>query len=190
MRANPLLRAVMRACTESDFRAHLLRDPREALALEGLLVPEGVEVVIHEASDDRLVVVLPDLEMERRMAEHHAPPDGPVADVPPALRLEWRGYTLVASGRIDTESAPFVRRELQRPSIDVDFDLAGVTFIGSAGLAALLAAQKRLAETENVIRLVRVPQPIINVLELAGYADVFEITHDESLEYLAAACRL
>jgi anti-sigma B factor antagonist len=190
MRANPLTRAIMRACSEREYRARLLADPTRALAQEGLQVPDGVTVVVHEASDDRLIVVLPDPEMERQLARQADLPDGVVCDVPGSLRLEWRGFTLVASGRIDAQGAPVLRREIERASTDLDLDLANVGFIGSAGLAALLAAHKRLLEHNSEVRLVRVPEPILNVLELAGFGDLFEITRDESLAYLAAACRL
>jgi anti-anti-sigma factor len=190
MKTNPFSRAIMRASSEQAFRTRLLADPRAALAEEGLEVPVGVKVVVHEPADDCIVLVLPDPSLEYRLAEHSDLPAGPVADAPASLRLDWQGCTLVAAGRIDVDSASILRRELGRAQIGVDLDLADVTFIGSAGLASLLAVQKQLLERGCELRLVRVPQAIGNVLDLAGYAEMFEIVREESLAYLAAACRL
>jgi len=78
-------------------------DPVRALAQEGLQIPDGVTVIIHEASDDRLIVVLPDPDVERQLVRLGELPDGVVKDVPETLQLEWRGFTLVASGRIDAQ---------------------------------------------------------------------------------------
>jgi hypothetical protein len=51
--------ALARAAADDDYRQKLLADPAATLAEEGLQVPEGVDLVVHENADDRLHLVIP-----------------------------------------------------------------------------------------------------------------------------------
>ncbi len=49
-----------RADEDSDFRAHLVADPRAAIADEtGMTIPEGFDVAVHEDSANVAHLVLP-----------------------------------------------------------------------------------------------------------------------------------
>lgn len=183
MTSNPLKGIVARACTDADFRRRLLADPRRMLADAGIGVPADVEVRIHETTEDKILLVLPTSESVALGDATHRLPSGLVADVPDGLTLEWQTSTvvpkglLIAKGRIDESTAPALRRELQRAFVDIELDLAGVGFLSSAGLGALLAAQQHLKGQDCTLTLRGVPEMIRNVFELAGLAEVFEI-HD------------
>ncbi len=176
MSVNPVKRAVVRACTDGSYRARLLNDPRKALAEEGIQVPPDVEIRVHESSEERLMVVLPAARGGDLTGQGQPPlPAGRVDGVPDGLTLDWQGDTLVAAGRIDSSTAPAFRRELEKAFVDIDVDMSGVEFLSSAGLGALLAAQKHLAAHDSNLRLMDVPEEVRNVLELAGFIDLFEI---------------
>jgi anti-anti-sigma factor len=182
MTVNPVKQAIVRACTDAAYRARLLADPQQALAEEGLEIPPGVEVRVHESTDEKLLVVLPGPQAVAIQERTQQLPTGPVADVPAGLTLSWQGHELIATGRLDTSTAPALRRELQRAFTDVDLVLTGVTFLSSAGLAALLAAQKHLAAHDCHLRLSDVPQELRNVLEMVGFLDLFEIVDRRSMD--------
>jgi anti-anti-sigma factor len=188
MKANPVKQAIVRACTDAAYRARLLANPRAALAEEGIEVPPEIEVRVHENTDNKIVAVLPGPQAAELQEHTRQLPNGPVADVPAGLTLEWQGASLIAKGRIDTNTAPALRRELQRAFVDVDLVMTDVSFLSSPGLAALLAGQKHLATHDSNLRLADVPPEIRNVLEMVGFLDLFEIVNRSSLDdpYVAA----
>jgi anti-anti-sigma factor len=188
MKANPVKLAIVRACTDAAYRARLLADPRKALAEEGIEVPPEIEVRVHENTDNKIVAVLPGPQAAELREHTRQLASGPVAGVPSGLTLEWQGTSLIATGRIDTNTAPALRRELQRAFVDIDLVMTDVAFLSSPGLAALLAGQKHLTAHDSHLRLVDVPSDIRNVLEMVGFLDLFEIVNRSSLDdpYVAA----
>ncbi len=182
MKTNPLKQAIVRASTDAAYRARLLADPRKALAEEGIDVPPEIEVKVHENTDNKIVAVLPGPQVAEIRERTRQLPRGPVADVPSGLTLEWEKTALIAKGRIDTNTAPALRRELLRAFVDIDLVMTDVTFLSSAGLAALLAGQKHLATHDSHLRLYNVPQEIRNVLEMVGFLDLFEIIMPQSMD--------
>src|SRR5574341_1074877 len=126
MAANPVKQAIVRACTDAAYRARLLADPRKALAEEGIEVPADIEVRVHENTDNKIVAVLPGPQAAELRERTRQLPSGPVADVPSGLSLEWQGTSLIAKGRIDTSTAPALRRELQRAFVDLDLIMTDV----------------------------------------------------------------
>jgi anti-anti-sigma factor len=182
MRVDPLKQAIVRACTDAVYRARLLADPRKALAEEGIAVPPDIEVRVHENTDNKIIAVLPGPQAAELREHTRQLPSGPVADVPSGLTLEWRGTALIARGRIDTNTAPALQRELQRAFVDVDLGMSEITFLSSPGLAALLAGQKHLALHGSQLRLAGVPQNIRNVLEIVGFLDLFEVVDQGSAD--------
>lgn len=106
MKTNPVKEAIVRACTDAAYRARLLADPRKALAEEGIEMPPDLEVRIHENSDNKIVAVLPGPQIAETRERTRQLPSGPVADVPSGLTLEWEKTSLIAKGRIDTNTAP------------------------------------------------------------------------------------
>jgi hypothetical protein len=60
VRGVQLLQDVLaRAVEDEEYREQLLSDPRGVLGDAGLEVPEDIEIVVHQNSDDRVHVVLP-----------------------------------------------------------------------------------------------------------------------------------
>ena len=190
MKTNPVKQAIVRACTDAAYRARLLADPHKALAEEGIEVPPEIEVRVHENSDNKIVAVLPGPQVAEIRERTKQLPSGPVADVPSGLTLEWKKTSLIAKGRIDTNTAPALRRELQRAFVDVDLVMTEVTFLSSPGLAALLAGQKHLAAHDSHLRLFDVPREVRNVLEMVGFLDLFEIVTPSSLDDPAVAAMI
>ncbi len=188
MKPNPVKLAIVRACTDAAYRARLVADPRKALAEEGIEVPADIEVKVHENSDNKIVAVLPGPQVAELRERTRNLPNGLVADVPAGLTLEWQQTSLIAKGRIDTNTAPALRRELLKAFVDIDVVMTDVTFLSSPGLAALLAGQKHLATHDSHLRLFDVPVEIRNVLEMVGFLDLFEIVTPSSLgeAYVAA----
>lgn len=179
MKSNPLRNVIARACVDAEFRARVIADPAAALAEHGIEIPAGVRVEVHEPAEDTIAFVLPNPKTNRVGQTEILPPQGPVADVPEGLSLAWSGIELMATGRIDGATAPALRRELTRRFSDTWVRLEGVSFMSSAGIAALLAGHKHLAENDAALVLHLVPEPVRNVLELVGMLDAFEIVEPE-----------
>ena len=78
-------------------------------------------------------------------------------------------------GRFDAsqaEAAKAVFLKLDRATV-VDF--AALDYISSAGLGVLLAAQKRLSERGQSLKLVNVSSHIRDVFHYSGFDQIFEI---------------
>ncbi len=52
-------RIIAKAWADDDFKARLLADPAAIAAAEGIAVPAGVKIVVHENKPGELHVVLP-----------------------------------------------------------------------------------------------------------------------------------
>ena len=177
MSEGALKRAISRSCTDAEYRALLLRDPKQALAQVGIDVPADVDVRVHECTEDQLYVVLPAPDGAALEDQGTRLPVGKVAEVPPGIELEWSGAQLVVRGQLDGSTAPALQRELERAYRDVDVVLSGVTFMSSAGVSALLAGQKHVEAQGCGVRLCDVPDPIRGLLEVVGVHDMFELGH-------------
>jgi len=176
MKINPIKQVIIKACTNKSFRAYLISDPKKALAEEGIDVPVNIDVVIHEENqDDKILIVLPVHDATGLKQQPRHLPDGAVVNVPENLALEWNAGNLIAKGRIDSSTAPVLKRELLRAMDDVDLDMSKVIYLSSAGLSALLSGLKHLNDMGYELRLVKVPDIILNVLDIAGFSQMFEI---------------
>ncbi len=175
MQANPLQEALIRSCTDLAYRKRLIENPRSALAEAGVTVPQGVELVIHVASDHHIPLVLPGKGTGPGKAKA-AEPAAPAPAKGSAFSATWQGKTLVVAGRIDIKTAAEFRKALLAGSGQVEVDFSNVTFLSSAGLAALLVAQKQYANWGVKLKLVHVPTEISNVLELSGFHKLFVIS--------------
>ena len=82
------------------------------------------------------------------------------------------------SGEIDTLTAPALSEQLSRrlPAAPlVVLDLSAVTFLGSAGLAALVAAKEDAAQRGAVLRLVCGSRIVTRALEATGLLGLFDV---------------
>jgi anti-anti-sigma factor len=83
--------------------------------------------------------------------------------------------TVVLNGEIDIATAPAIRRFLMAAisggDVHLAVDMSGVTFIGAAGIAVLVAAANRAREAGGGLSLLA-PSPqvrrLLDVLHLAG----------------------
>lgn len=57
----------------------------------------------------------------------------------------------------------------------VEIDLAGVTFIDSSGLGALVHVQRTTEQEGRELRLVHPPRPVTRLLEVTGLTALFTV---------------
>ena len=85
--------------------------------------------------------------------------------------------TLHISGRLDTTTAPELEQAISALPGDIGeltLDMAEVTYISSAGLRALLGAQKKMNKLGSM-KLTGVCEAVMGVLEITGFADILTI---------------
>lgn len=85
--------------------------------------------------------------------------------------------TLSLSGRLDASNAQELTNELNA-SLDgvteLIFDFTNLKYIASAGLRALLAAQKRMSK-QGSMKVCHVNESVMEVLEMTGFSDLMTI---------------
>ena len=83
--------------------------------------------------------------------------------------------SVALDGRLDTATAPelegFFNENYDGASVIV-IDCEKLTYISSAGLRVLLSAQKK---TKGKIKLVKVCELVMEILEMTGFADILVI---------------
>jgi anti-sigma B factor antagonist len=80
-------------------------------------------------------------------------------------------------GRLDTITAPVLENAINDEGAALEklvLDFKGVDYISSAGLRVLLAAQKKM-NAQGSMELVNVADPVMDVLEMTGFADILVI---------------
>jgi anti-sigma B factor antagonist len=85
------------------------------------------------------------------------------------------GGVILISGRFDASQAEKAERFLATVSDPTIVDLKDLEYISSAGLATLLAAQKRLMGSGGGLKLINVNSHINNIFQYTGFHQVFEI---------------
>lgn len=96
---------------------------------------------------------------------------------------------VTARGRLDGQaSGPFAERVqalvgADRPKLLIDF--AGIDFVTSAGLRAVLSLLKQVKAANGVFALCSVQAPVREVLDITGFAGMINI-HPERKAALAA----
>ena len=74
------------------------------------------------------------------------------------------------SGRLDTTTAPELEKELDFTGItSVEFDLADLEYVSSAGLRVILMVQKNM---KGNFVLKNVKPEIMEIFEITGFADI------------------
>ena len=93
------------------------------------------------------------------------------------LKRDGGKLTLALEGRLDTTTSPQLESEL-RGALDgvteLDFDLAGLDYISSAGLRVLLSAQKQMNK-QGSMTLRNVNDTILEIFEVTGFTDILTI---------------
>ena len=98
---------------------------------------------------------------------------------------ELKDASLIAiSGRIDSDTSPEVAKAFQtvqdQGQYNIFVDMAGLEYISSATLRALMSAQRASKRHEGEVVLLRVPESILNVLDMAGLVEIYRIVNDPS----------
>jgi anti-sigma B factor antagonist len=100
-----------------------------------------------------------------------------------------RASVLHVVGEIDTLTAPLLRAQLDGQIAGVPLlvlDLTEVTFLGSAGLAVLVAAKDEAETRDHRLRIVPGSRIVVRALQATGLLGIFDIA-DDVPQALAAA---
>ena len=84
---------------------------------------------------------------------------------------------LSIEGRLDTVTAPALDKTISENIGDIKnmiLDIKGLEYISSAGLRVLLGAQKKMQKSGSM-KLIRVCEDVMEVLEMTGFADILTI---------------
>ncbi len=107
------------------------------------------------------------------------------------VRVERRGQTLLAAaeGRIDSGTAREFENSM-KAAIDagdraVILNMSQLSYISSAGLRAILVVAKGLWQRDCAFALCALPDPIRDVVEIAGFDKIFQL-HASEAEALGA----
>ena len=92
-------------------------------------------------------------------------------------KLNGQSATIVVVGRLDTQTAPELEKELDCVVSDLKeltFDMAGLEYVSSAGLRVILKAQK-IMNTKGSMKLTGVNDSIMEVFDITGFLDILTI---------------
>ena len=85
--------------------------------------------------------------------------------------------TLIVSGRLDTQTAPELEKELDAVLSglkELTFDMTTLEYVSSAGLRVILKAQKAM-NAQGSMKLTGVNDSIMEVFDITGFLDILTI---------------
>ena len=85
--------------------------------------------------------------------------------------------TLIVSGRLDTQTAPELEKELDAVITglkELTFDVTNLEYVSSAGLRVILKAQKAM-NLQGSMKLTGVNDSIMEVFDITGFLDILTI---------------
>ncbi len=89
---------------------------------------------------------------------------------------------IVLEGRLNAVSAPDLKKQLKhlakRGNVYIVVDMAGVSFLDSSGLAALVSGLKAAREAGGTLKLAGVNEQARQVFEITRLDQVFELYPD------------
>ena len=92
-------------------------------------------------------------------------------------KIAHESVTLVVAGRLDTQTAPELEKEIDSVVSglkELTFDMTGLEYVSSAGLRVILKAQK-IMNTQGSMKLVGVNDSIMEVFDITGFIDILTI---------------
>ena len=92
-------------------------------------------------------------------------------------KINGEALTLIVSGRLDTQTAPELEKELDSVLADIKeltFDFATLEYVSSAGLRVILKAQKAM-NAQGSMKLTGVNDSIMEVFDITGFLDILTI---------------
>ena len=97
-------------------------------------------------------------------------------------KSEGRATIVSLSGNIDSlggpEASVFLLRAIENGNIRLVLDLAGVTFVSSAGIQMIVNTIKMARHAGGDVHLAAVPQGVRKVMELGGLLDAVDAFED------------
>jgi anti-sigma B factor antagonist len=90
------------------------------------------------------------------------------------IRINEQG-DVVLTGRLDAAQTDKAAEVLNKVTGSVTVDFKDLQYISSAGLGILLAAQKRLGQSGNKLKLINMAKNIRDVFHYARFDMIFEI---------------
>lgn len=88
--------------------------------------------------------------------------------------------TIALNGRLDTTTAPVLENELKAGLDGMEslvLDFAELSYLSSAGLRVLLAAQKQMSKQGGMV-VRHVNETIMEIFEITGFSDILTIEQD------------
>ena len=92
-------------------------------------------------------------------------------------KLNGESATLVVVGRLDTQTAPELEKEVDGVVAglkELTFDMTGLEYVSSAGLRVILKAQKAM-NAQGSMKLIGVNDSIMEVFDITGFLDILTI---------------
>ena len=92
-------------------------------------------------------------------------------------KINGEALTLIVSGRLDTQTAPELEKELDSVLADIKeltFDMTNLEYVSSAGLRVILKAQKAM-NAQGSMKLTGVNDSIMEVFDITGFLDILTI---------------
>ena len=100
-------------------------------------------------------------------------------------KINGEALTLIVSGRLDTQTAPELEKELDSVLADIKeltFDFANLEYVSSAGLRVILKAQKAM-NAQGSMKLTGVNDSIMEVFDITGFLDILTIEEERRQSY-------
>ena len=91
--------------------------------------------------------------------------------------LNGENAKIVIVGRLDTQTAPELEKEVDEAVVNVKelvLDMTGLEYVSSAGLRVILKAQK-IMNTKGSMKLIGVNDSIMEVFDITGFLDILTI---------------
>ena len=92
-------------------------------------------------------------------------------------KIVGESATLVVVGRLDTQTAPELEKEIDSVVSglkELTFDMTGLEYVSSAGLRVILKAQK-IMNAQGSMKLISVNDSIMEVFDITGFLDILTI---------------
>ena len=92
-------------------------------------------------------------------------------------KVNGEAVTLVVSGRLDTQTAPELDKEIDSVvsgTKELTFDMSRLEYVSSAGLRVILKAQK-IMNAQGSMKLTGVNDSIMEVFDITGFLDILTI---------------
>jgi anti-sigma B factor antagonist len=86
-------------------------------------------------------------------------------------RVQDDGVVFLLAGELDPHTAPALQEQIEGEEGPVVLDLAGVTFLDSAGIRAIVSAHEQLSASGAALTIRRPSDVARRVFEIAGLLD-------------------